>query len=457
MIALSGRSAITFGASDMRNVGRAFGALLFSLLSGSTLAGEEAARAVASAYNDFGQEIFASLEKKKGNIVYSPYSAGVAFSMAMSGASGATRAEFLKTMGFSQSVAEIESANGELALLLASYAGERLDPATLAASARIACLQKPNAKASDCEAAAQAAAKAGEPLTELNVANLLAIAKGPVSQGYKTVIAAKYGGEVFEDATPQRINAWAAEKTKGHVTHVVDWRPDEAPAFILADAVYFHGRWDEAFHAASTRPRSFTTASGAKADVATMQKVESLPYLDDEAFEIAWLPYRTEALGMMLVLPKKGSSPEAARARLVKEGFGQILDRLTKSEPTLLDLRLPRFSTAGEAHLVEPVKALGLRLPFDPLRAEFKNVSQRAEKGALSIDDVLQKTTLDVTEEGTLATAVTIVKIVAAAARPTPDKPPQPKPFYVDHPFLFFIVDRQSGAMLFEGRIEDPR
>ena len=70
---------------------------------------------------------------------------------------------------------------------------------------------------------------------------------------------------------------------------------------------------------------------------------------------------------------------------------------------------------------------------------------------------MLQKTTLDVTEEGTLATAVTIVKIVAAAARPTPDKPPQPKPFYVDHPFLFFIVDRKSGAMLFEGRIEDPR
>ena len=290
----------------MRNVGRAFGALLFSLLSGSTLASEEAVRALASAYNDFGQEIFASLEKKKGNIVYSPYSAGVAFSMAMSGASGATRAEFLKAMGFSQSVAEIESANGELALLLASYAGERLDPATVAASARIACLQKPNAKASDCEAEAQAAAKAGEPLTELNVANLLAIAKGPVSQGYKTVIAAKYGGEVFEDATPQRINAWAAEKTKGHVTHVVDWRPDEAPAFILADAVYFHGRWDEAFHAASTKPRPFTTASGAKADVATMQKVESLPYLDDEAFEIAWLPYRTEALGMMLVLPKEG-------------------------------------------------------------------------------------------------------------------------------------------------------
>ena len=441
----------------MRNVGRAFGGLLLSLLSGSAFAGDDALRALASAYNDFGQGIFASLEKKKGNIVYSPYSAGVAFSMAMSGASGATRAEFLKAMSFSQSVAEIESANGELARLLASYAKERLDPSAVAASARIACMQKPHAKDSDCEAEAATTAQKEAPLTELDVANLLAIAKGPVSQGYKTVIATKYGGEVFEDATPQRINAWVAEKTRGHVTHVVDWRPNEAPAFILADAVYFHGRWDDPFHAANTKPRPFTTGSGAKADVLTMQKIETMPYLDDEAFEIAWLPYRTEALGMMLVLPKKASSPEAARARLVGEGFGAFLDRMTKSERTLLDLRLPRFSTAGEAHLVEPARALGLRLPFDPMRAEFKNVSERAEKGALSIDDVLQKTTLDVTEEGTLATAVTIVKMVATAARSTPDKPPQPKPFYVDHPFLFFIVDRKSGAMLFEGRIDDPR
>jgi serine protease inhibitor len=277
MFALSGRSAIIFGASGMRNVGRAFGALLFSLISGSSLAGDDALRALASAYNEFGQGIFSSLEKKKGNIVYSPYSAGVAFSMAMSGSSGATRAEFLKAMGFSPSVAEIENANRELAALLESYASERLDPSIVETSARMACLQKPNAKPADCEAEGRVAAKAAEPFTELDVANLLAIAKGPVSQNYKTVIATKYGGEVFEEATPQRINAWAAKKTKGHVTHVVDWRPDDAPAFILADAVYFHGRWDDPFPAANTKPHAFTTASGAKADIPTMQKIETLP------------------------------------------------------------------------------------------------------------------------------------------------------------------------------------
>jgi serine protease inhibitor len=32
-----------------------------------------------------------------------------------------------------------------------------------------------------------------------------------------------------------------------------------------------------------------------------------------------------------------------------------------------------------------------------------------------------------------------------------------PEPFRVDHPFLFYLVDDATGAILFEGRIADPR
>ncbi len=432
----------------MRNGGRVFGALFFALFSGSAFADEDAVRRLASAYNGFGQEIFSSLEKRKGNIVYSPYSTGVAFSMAMSGASGETRAEFLKVMGFSQSAAEIENANGELAALFAGYAKEQSDQAGVASDAAVACLQKPDAKLADCVAEGRAVAKSPQLLIELNVANLLAIAKGPVSQPYKTLIAGKYGGEIFENTTPKQIDAWVAERTKGHITHVVDWSPDEALAFVLANAVYFHGSWSDPFDARATRPRPFTTASGDKVNIATMEKRARLPYLDGEAFEIAWLPYRNDALGMMLVLPKEGFSPETARARIVEEGFAKSLDRLMKRRETRLDFRLPRFSTHSEAmDLVGPTKALGLTRPFDPKHADFSLMSP----DKLYIDQALQKTSLEVTEEGTVAAAVTTTGFAELSA-PTP-----PKPFYIDHPFLFFIVDRKSGAILFQGRIEDLR
>ena len=31
-----------------------------------------------------------------------------------------------------------------------------------------------------------------------------------------------------------------------------------------------------------------------------------------------------------------------------------------------------------------------------------------------------------------------------------------PIPFHVDRPFLFYVLDRNSGAILFQGRIDDP-
>jgi serpin B len=59
-------------------------------------------------------------------------------------------------------------------------------------------------------------------------------------------------------------------------------------------------------------------------------------------------------------------------------------------------------------------------------------------------------------EEGTEAAAATaVVMVPTAAARP--EAPPKPEPFQVDHPFQFFIADRSTGAVLFEGLIVDPR
>jgi len=73
------------------------------------------------------------------------------------------------------------------------------------------------------------------------------------------------------------------------------------------------------------------------------------------------------------------------------------------------------------------------------------------ERIRIYIKDVVHSATIEVAEEGTVAAAATAVIPVLTSA------PPQPLPFFVDHPFLFFIVDRGSGAILFEGRIEDPR
>ena len=62
---------------------------------------------------------------------------------------------------------------------------------------------------------------------------------------------------------------------------------------------------------------------------------------------------------------------------------------------------------------------------------------------------------MEVNEEGTEAAAATAVGMMLCAGVGGP--PPGPVVFKVDHPFLFFIRDRRTNAVLFFGRVLDPR
>jgi serpin B len=92
-----------------------------------------------------------------------------------------------------------------------------------------------------------------------------------------------------------------------------------------------------------------------------------------------------------------------------------------------------------------------MTLASDPFKADFSGMTGKpGSEGAIAISQVVHKAVLDVTEESTEAAAATTVEMVARSAV-------QPEPFRADRPFLFFITDTTTGAVLFEGRIVDPR
>ena len=67
------------------------------------------------------------------------------------------------------------------------------------------------------------------------------------------------------------------------------------------------------------------------------------------------------------------------------------------------------------------------------------------------IDKVIHQTYVAMNEEGTEAAAATVV-----LGYPTSAPVQQPIPVVLDRPFIYRIIDDQSGATLFIGQVLDP-
>jgi serine protease inhibitor len=91
--------------------------------------------------------------------------------------------------------------------------------------------------------------------------------------------------------------------------------------------------------------------------------------------------------------------------------------------------------------------------PVDSLRADFTAIHRpRDDYDNLFIQKAIQIAYVNVDENGTEATAVDLVAFGVGFG----DEPPPSPVFRADHPFLFFIRDKATGAVLFMGKVTNP-
>jgi serpin B len=115
------------------------------------------------------------------------------------------------------------------------------------------------------------------------------------------------------------------------------------------------------------------------------------------------------------------------------------------------DLRLsvPRFGIETRADLNKLLIDLGMPLAFDGGAADFSGIHT---PGPLYIGTVVHQATIDVDEKGTEAAAATAVGMDTGGG----PSPVETITLKLDHPFLFFVRDLDTGAVLFMGRVMDP-
>jgi serine protease inhibitor len=241
------------------------------------------------------------------------------------------------------------------------------------------------------------------------------------------------------------INDWVAKATENRITDLVQQPPK--PPLVLIDAVYFKGAWERPFSATQDAPAQFNRERGGPCQVTMMKSSLSAPYLETDGFQAVKLPYNGGEFEMLLVLPAKAAGLNTVLQSLSKGSWKQMLAKFSEASGTI---SLPRFKATFRDSLVAPLSQLGIRAIFEPSK-DFAPMFEDSRK--FYVSNIIQQTYLRVDENGSEAAAATEVQIEASAMRAPPKKPFN---LVFDRPFLFAIIDDQSGQLIFAGVLRDP-
>ena len=98
-----------------------------------------------------------------------------------------------------------------------------------------------------------------------------------------------------------------------------------------------------------------------------------------------------------------------------------------------------------EKNLKDVLSDMGMGIAFSN-NAEF---SLFEDDIPAAISRVIHQSFLEVNEEGSEAAAATLIEFVKTSI-------PQPRKLEINRPFLFFIMEKHSGLILFSGKMINP-
>ncbi|XP_006861956.1 PREDICTED: glia-derived nexin isoform X2 [Chrysochloris asiatica] len=290
----------------------------------------------------------------------------------------------------------------------------------------------------------------------VTVANAMFVKNGfkmevPFVTRNKDVFKCEVRNVNFEDPASacDSINMWVKNETRGMIDNLLspDLITGELTRLVLANAVYFKGLWKSRFQPENTKKRTFVAADGKSYQVPMLAQLSvfrcgSTSTSNDLWYNFIELPYHGESISMLIALPTESSTPLSAIIPYIST---KTIDNwMNIMVPKRVQVVLPKFTAVAQTDLKEPLKALGITEMFDPLKANFAKIT-RSEN--LHVSHILQKTKIEVSEDGTKASSATTAILIARSSPPW---------FIVDRPFLFFIRHNPTGALLFMGQINKP-
>ncbi len=366
---------------------------------------------VVEANNRFALDLYSEYKSEEANIFFSPYSISTALAMTYEGARGKTAEEIesvfyfpeneeIRRSAFAKIYNDINKRNKKYKLSTANSLWPRID------------------------------------------FNLL--------EEYQDTIENYYGGKVLPldyakepEKSRKTINNWIEDETENKIKDLIPkGLLNSGTVLVLTNAIYFKGTWIMQFDKKDTREETFTTGSKEIVQVSMMRLTgddANFNYTETENLQLLELPYEGGDLSMLILLPKNDLS--ALETSLTVEKIDELRKDMRR---TRVDIYIPKFKFETKYFMEDTLADMGMPNAFSG-GADFSGINGA---GGIWIDKVIHQAFVEVNEEGTEAAAATAVIMKESA--------PMHKIFRADRPFIFLIQQKDSGNILFMGRVSDP-
>ncbi len=380
-----------------------------------TFATTQSVQSLVDSLNDFSFAFYDEIIKdEESNVFYSPYSIFTALSMAYEGARENTAVQMKDILNILQNDSVTESSFGRLYNLLnQNKEGYTINTAN-------AFWANVDYKFLD---------------EYINLLKSYYIAEANELDFSKNVEAA------------ETINTWIEEQTKDKIKDMI--KPEmlsDLTKLVLTNAIYFKGLWEKQFDPKDTYEADFETNTLQTVTVDMMNyngEDKKFNYTETEDLKILELDYQGNDLSMIIILPKENNITLAEK----QISAVNLVDWKNSFTEKKIDvLQIPKFKLETEYTLNNILSDMGMTDAFSPGVADFSGMDGTND---LFISKVLHKAFIEVNEEGTEAAAATAIIIGVTAIQ-------EPTTFIANHPFIFLIQQKETGAVLFMGKVMDP-
>ncbi|XP_037039060.1 serine protease inhibitor 77Ba-like [Bradysia coprophila] len=279
----------------------------------------------------------------------------------------------------------------------------------------------------------------------------------PVELDYEDKLTRVYEADVVPvdfhktDDAYYEINDYINEKTHGKITKIVQPEDLHDLQMVLVSAIFFKGEWKFPFDKQDTREEPFYDENGNNLGTVNMMSQKgAFGYAAHAALQahVLELPYGNEdRLSMYVLLPRKGLRLSAVIENIANVGIAKIMADIeaaqAKYEDDEVEVFMPRIRITSDFTLNMVLEQMGLVDIFDANTANLTGIA----KYAPYLSRIIHKAKVEVTEEGTVAAAVTGGTFVNKNS---------PSRFYANRPFAFLIVEKRSKLLLFSGQVKNP-